>query len=144
MNRPGEGPPPVRGPTLPGTGECRVPSGRALLPAGPLPSALSPRRSALSPEAPTLGPQLSAPSLEPSELGTRHSALGTRRVWALERARIVFGLAIIALVTASALLAPWLSPQHPETQVLQMRLAPPGRDATRAGRNAFGAAPGPS
>jgi peptide/nickel transport system permease protein len=46
--------------------------------------------------------------------------------WALEHARIVFGLAIIALVTASAILAPWLSPQSPETQLLQLRLAPPG------------------
>lgn len=49
-------------------------------------------------------------------------------VWSrlLKNRRVVIGLVIIACVHAAAVLAPWLAPYDPDTQILVNRLEPPG------------------
>lgn len=40
--------------------------------------------------------------------------------------RLSIGLAIILIITVAAILAPWIAPHQPDTQLFQLRLAKPG------------------
>ena len=61
----------------------------------------------------------------PARLRTGERA--RKRARLMRNRRVVVGLVLIAGLHAAALLAPWLAPYHPDTQLLVDRLKPPSR-----------------